>query len=331
MKIKLFLTALIGALAIQGVHAGEEWCPPDKTPMDDYGSYDDDAYCDECPDVGGQISLGYDTDYVWKGVRLARDVVWGDVNYTFANLPLSPNIGVWHLSSLGSGAVAGAPNYGGTDAYGDETNIYANVTLGGMFGIKPNIRYTHVFFPTTRGPGNPREGDSFGYVTISLVKEIFNGWNFGYSRDYSLGRSSSTYHDGGLSFGNLPSTSRNGFFHTFSLAKSFCLSDSVDLQLSGGANYNDNFWDGREFLTIGSQTGPLGNGPGPNRDAGWHNYYLRADLPIKLNCRATLTPYVAYNGTPDGWIADQLWAGPIGRNANLNDVFYGGVSLKVNF
>ncbi|MCH1409226.1 MAG: hypothetical protein L7V87_09360, partial [Verrucomicrobiales bacterium] len=60
---------------------------------------------------------------------------------------------------------------------------------------------------------------------------------------------------------------------------------------------------------------------------GWNHYYVSAALPIELNCRATLTPYVGYNGGPGGYIAD----GINGGLQNQSDILHGGVSLSVSF
>ena len=66
MKIKALLATLVGALAIQGANAGTEWVPAPSgkgcTVVDS---------CDKCEDIGGSITVGYDTDYVWKGIRWA--------------------------------------------------------------------------------------------------------------------------------------------------------------------------------------------------------------------------------------------------------------------
>ena len=116
MKIKALLATLIGAVALQGATAGT-WSPPDKggkCPVVD------------CPDIGGNISVGYDSAYLFKGVRLAHDVFWGDVNYTFDGLPFAPNIGIWHLTDLGT-----FPN----SFYGDETNIYLGLSTPSVLGF----------------------------------------------------------------------------------------------------------------------------------------------------------------------------------------------------
>ena len=304
MKIKAILAALIGAVAIQGATAGTSWAPPAK------------AKCviDDCPDIGGNISVGYDTDYVFKGVRQARDVVWGDVNYTFENLPFSPNVGVWHLTDLNNAGTL----FGPTSNYGDETNLYASINLPSILGFDSNLGYTHFLFPTQRGPspGGPW-GDGYGQLTLSLARELIWGIVGSYSADYGFG-------------GRVDS----GWMHTLALEKGFDITDAIGLDLSGGVLYNDNYWSypNAGFPGPGNVLNTFAGGTNA-RDAGWHSYFLRAGLPIALNCRATLTPYIQYNGTPDTWTGDGMvaWPARLGVNANRNDALYGGVSLNVNF
>lgn len=292
IKNKIMAALLAAGMLPVAAMAGTEWCAPSAKSCD--------SEC--CPDIGGSVSVGYDTDYVWRGVRFARDSVWADVNYTFENLPFSPNIGVWHLSSLGSGGV-------GSDAYGDETNVYAGISGPSILGFDTSLGYTGVFFPTTRGPGGPG-GDSSSRITIGASRDLFWGIGFGYAGNYDFGAT------------NAGAPALSSWFHEFSLSKSFAITDCIALDLGAEVAYNDGYWSGYGLATPGPGfAGGLGSG--------WNHYKVSAALPITLNCRTTLTPYVAYNGTPDAWIADGLNGG-VGL-ANENDVFFGGVSLGVNF
>ena len=285
MTIRTVITTLTtGILFLHGAAAGTQWQAPapDKCPIED------------CPDVGGNISVGYDSAYIWKGIRWARDSVWGDVNYTFSDLPFSPNIGVWHLSSLGSGGPFG------NDAYGDEFNAYASISLPSVLGFDRSLGYTWYTFPAAGV-----NVDSLSVPSFSLSRELLWGIEFGYTAEYFTGQSFIS-----------------DWFHTFGVSKAFELTDRVGLELSGEVGYTDDIWAGAQIT--------------PGRGSGWNHYGLRAGLPIALNCRATLTPYVAYNGSPDGWRADHLHGiGNLGggpnQGANANDVFSGGVSIGVDF
>lgn len=309
MKIKILLTALLGAVTIQGAAAGD-WCAPEpKCPID----------CS--PDFKGEITLGYDTDYIWKGVRWAGDNIWADVNYTFDCLPLSPTIGVWHLTSLGSAAgTAGAATGPGNDAYGDETNIYAGFDLPCLFGFENRFGYVLNLYPTARLPqGSPLNvGDSFQRLQFATSRDLFCGLTFNYLAEWYFGN------DANPGVG----TELDGWFHTLGLSKSFEINDCIALDLSAEASYNDGLYSGIGAIDPGAPGRAGGYG------SGWNNYMLRAALPISLNCRSTLIPYIAYNGTPDGWVADhnrQISQITDNQGANANDVFFGGVSVKVEF
>lgn len=288
MKIKTIIAALIGVLVVNGAVAGTSWCPPDKGGK---------SIVDDCPDIGGNISVGYDTAYLFKGVRRAHDVMWGDVNYTFENLPFSPNIGVWHLTDLASGRFT----------YGDETNIYMGINLPSVLRFDNALRYTHYLYPNTRGPSPGAIGDGLSELTLTMSRNLMLGFSASYSADFLWG-------------GN----GNDGWMHTFAINKGIDLTDNIGLDLSGGLLYNDNYYS--EFTNgFHPNVGNFGN------DSGWHSYFIRAGLPIALNCRATLTPYIQYNGTPDTWVADGFWPRTVGPNANRNDVFFGGVSIGVDF
>ncbi|MDF1753046.1 MAG: hypothetical protein P1U89_09750 [Verrucomicrobiales bacterium] len=288
MKIKALLATLIGAVALQGVSAGE-WCPPapDKCPVE----------C--CDDTNGEVSFGYGSDYIFYGVRLARDHVWADANYTFDGLPLPLTVGVWHLSSLGSGGAV-------SDAYGDETNLYASVALPSFCGFDASLGYKALFYPTTRQPSPGTAGDSQNELSLSISREIFCGVTLGYTAAYDFNVTD---------FNDTVLADRSGaWVHTLGLSKSVDITDCLALDLAGGVLYTDNYWE---------------NVAGATKDSGWNNYYLSASLPIALSGCATLTPYVGYSGTPDTWVADGINGGVPG--ANQNDVFHGGVSISVGF
>lgn len=292
MKIKALLATLIGAVAINGATAGE-WCPPapDKCPTE----------C--CPELAGSLSLGYDTDYVWRGVRFSRDMIWADVNYTFdiACLPVSPVIGVWHGTDLAS-----APNQ-----YGDETDIYLGVALPEMMGVSADLLYTHYFFPTARTPGgNNNGGDSFGSIALNLQKELFCGLYAGAGSEYFLG--------GGPTAG----VDMSAWYHYAEVGYGKDITDCIAFELTAGVSYSDGLMEG-----LGLASNQTGRGPG----SGWNNYYIKAGVPITIGCNATLTPYVAYNGTPDGWVAGNVNSPTVHAGTNSQDVFYGGISLNVGF
>ncbi|MEX2578037.1 MAG: hypothetical protein WD342_03185 [Verrucomicrobiales bacterium] len=277
---KTILVAIIGAMTL-GVNAGDWGKAPiaPKAPV-----------IEECYDIGGEISSGYMTDYIFYGVRFARDSVWTDVNYTFDNLMLPVNIGAWYLNSIKP-----------TGTTVDELDLYASVELGAWSGIDFSLGYVHYFFPES---GFPSYGEIGLDAAINLgFADLVAETNYALLDD--------RFGPGG----------GGGWYHQIGLERTFFVTDAVSLVLGAGVGYSDGYFSSRYYGLV----------PNPNtpRGSGWNHYYVTASLPIELNCRATLTPYIGYNGGPDTWIVDGVDAGT-GVGAQ-SDILHGGVSLSVSF
>lgn len=294
MKIKTILASLLSAVAVQGVTAGE-WCPPctDKCPVED------------CCEPSGTISMGFETDYIFYGVRLARESIWADVNYTFDALPLPVTVGVWHLSTLGSGVTSRAF---------DETDLYASVELPSIMGFDASVGYTHYFFPTDRLPQYAQGGDSTGEIHLNLSRELAFGVTGFYRGAYDFNMPSA--------FAAWPPAGQDqdsgAWIHKAGVETEVPLTDCISAVLSGGVVYTDNYWH---------------QNVGTTRTSGWNNYYLQAALPVSISSCAVVTPYVGYSGTPDTWVADGVTGMGVAGNggANANDVLHGGISVTVGF
>ncbi len=249
------------------LHAGD-WgkAPVDKTPIE------------ECIDLGGEVSVGYATDYLFHGVRFARDSVWTDVNYTFDGLALPVTVGAWYLNGI-NGSALGA-------AY-DELNLYAETAVGSYAGFDFDLGYRHYLFPEFRSNVAPFGG--YGEGSLGISRDLGFA-DFHFSSGYAFG-------GGGIA----PS----GWYHETGLERTFPLTDSIGLALGAGLAYSDGYW-------------------GPS---GWNHYYTRASLPIELNCRVTLIPYIGYSGAPDTWVVD----GAFGADQPQSDILHGGITLKVTF
>ena len=109
-------------------------------------------------DLGAEVSVGYDTDYIFRGANLGQDLLWSDVNVsTSLSDGLGLNIGAWYANP--------------TDAGDDELDIYAGVStdLGGM---SLDLGTTYYYYPGATG-GNTLEfgaalGTSIGAFDVSL-------------------------------------------------------------------------------------------------------------------------------------------------------------------
>lgn len=271
---KLLLSAMIVATTSSMVAGDWGKAPVDKTPIE------------ECVDLGGEISVGYETDYIFNGIRFARDSVWADVNYTYEGLPVPVTIGTWYLNGI-DGSAFGA-------GY-DELRLYASAELGSFAGFDFTLGYTHYIFPEFRSNFIGPDG-GYGEIGLDISRSL--GWfDIAWESNYAMG-------GGGFA--------PRGWYHQFGVEKSFGLTDSISLVLGAGIGYSDNYFAGAA----------------PNfRDSGWNHYYAKASLPIQLNCRTVLTPYIGYNGSPDTFVTD----GFIGANEPQSDILHGGVTLSVSF
>lgn len=261
------LVAVFGASAL-GLQAGDWGKAPviDKTPIE------------ECVDLGGEISVGYETDYLFKGVRFAGDSVWTDVHYTFDGLGVPITVGAWYLNGI---------NDSFPGAGYDELKLYVSAALGTFAGFDFDLGYTHYTFPEFRSNVLPLGG--YGDVTFGISRSLgFVDLKYGVA--YALGG------------GNI---APSGWFHELGAEKKFSLTEDIELVLGLGVAYSDGYWG----------------------SSGWNHYHATVSLPIRLNCRTTVTPYVGYLGAPDTWVAD----GVFGATEPQSDILHGGVSLSVSF
>ena len=116
------LLALVPAVAGDHAHAGE--------------------------DLGAEVSVGYDTDYIFRGANLGQDLLWSDVNVsTSLSDGLGLNIGAWYANP--------------TDAGDDELDIYAGVStdLGGM---SLDLGTTYYYYPGATGSNTLEFGAALG-------------------------------------------------------------------------------------------------------------------------------------------------------------------------
>lgn len=173
--------------------------------------------------------------------------------------------------------------------------MYAEAALGTFAGFDTSLSYTHTFF-TEGGNGFL---SSQGDIGLNLRRSL------GFA-DLLLG---TNY--------NVAGNGNSGWYHQAGVEKAFGLTDAASLVLGTGIGYQDSYWT-------------HGGGDG---GSGWANYYVTASLPIELNCRTTLTPYVGYNGGIDqgGGLttSDSIFSS--GGSAGGGDVLHAGVSLSVSF
>ena len=132
MKLKSFAMTSIGVLAsaMYASAGSPESAPLAPVPAPEPSS---GGLVDE---IGAEISIGYDTVYMFRGVDFGDDLVWSDVNLT---LPLSEslelNFGAWYA--------------GLADDDFTELDLYAGLTYNITDSLSVGVGFIEYFYPRT--------------------------------------------------------------------------------------------------------------------------------------------------------------------------------------
>lgn len=289
MKSLIIIPTLL-ALVISAQAGDWGKAPVDKAPV-----------VEECLDLGAVIHTGYQTHYLYKGYLFGQDAVTSGVHYRFEGLGL-PVTASMQYTNVAAGAIL-------TNATNDDLSLALRADLPSFAGFDASLGYVYHFYPedTTNRLYPSSQGELGLHLSrdlqVAVLKfDLFynnslpNAWN-----------------------GMIPGGANNDsgvWYWELGLEREFDVLGH-GLVLGGGVAYADNYW-----------------GRGPNfrnggRSSGWNHYYLEASLPVELNCRTTLTPYIGFVGAPDSWLMDGMpnWLGLSGQS----DIFHGGVNLSVSF
>lgn len=89
-------------------------------------------------EIGAEISIGYDTDYIFRGTNLGPDLLWSDVNVSSSlSEDLDLSIGAWYANVA--------------DASGaDELDIYAGLSTS-FGGMSVDFGSTYYYYPVEGG------------------------------------------------------------------------------------------------------------------------------------------------------------------------------------
>lgn len=283
------LTLLFIAISYPALSGDWGKAPVDKTPIE------------ECVDLGGVIEAGYHSDYLYKGYRFGRDSVSGSVAYTYESLALPLTLGVDYVNVVSGNRI--------TNIVNDDLALSLVAGLPSVAGIEASLSYVHHFY--AEDPNTVLWPSSNGEIGLHLAKDLSLAvlkFNLFYNLDLPNAWN-----------GTLPAVPNNdsgAWFWDLGLERSLDVFGE-ELVLGGGVAYADNYWGAAPAFQSGG------------RSSGWNHYYLRAAMPIKLNCRTVITPYLGYAGAPDGWLLDgaPYWGGFSGQS----DVLHGGVTVSVSF
>jgi len=262
-------------------------------------------------DLGITASLGYDTNHIWRGLNFGQH---------------------WVRSAVeGSILLIGGANEDGAG----NTSLDWNAQFGTFAGDQDH------FMPGGAGNASLQRlqlgaaiAHDFGPATASLGYTYYRnmgGLNINApmndGQEVSLGLATAIGPIDLASSANYDFVN-NSWYFDLNASTTIAVTDSISIVPFANIGYGKNLnW---QFARNGGIAG--GSWGGQNNITGWTAITTGIQLPIKLNSRATLTPYIAGN-LPLG-ATENL--GGTARTANFPDtpyksVLFGGVTLSVRF
>jgi len=291
-------------------------------------------------DLGITASIGYDSNYVWRGINYGQHWVRAGLNGAILLVGGAAEDGAGSTSLLWDvnyGSLAGdqdsfSPNVQGSSGAIKNTASFQRLTLGGAI--------SHDFGPASL---------SFGYSFIHNMGSLANGSGLnqifplsGYGmndiQQLTLGAQTN------LGPINLASSANydlfnGGFYFDVTARSTIAVTDSISIvphaNVGYGLHYNAGWTQASRNLIGGGAVFGGSNTTQKFGMTGFTALNVGIDFPIKLNSRATVTPYVAANLPMAGLRTFARNAGTYGgiggpQNAFTN-LIYWGVTLSVKF
>ena len=296
MKLNALLKTLgFLALAATPVVAGPS-APAPKNPI---------APAPVNDDLGITASIGYDTNYVWRGLNFGQHWVRAGLNGSILLVGGAAEDGAGSTSLLWDaqyGSLAGDQDHFMPSGQGNAS--YQRLQLG--------TAVSHDFGPASLSLG-------YRYYRNTGVLGGLGGMNDG--QEVSLGAATA------LGPINLTSSANYDFVNNYwyadiSASSTITVTDAISVVPYATIGYGHNMnW---QFARNTGVTSTWGQ----NNISNFTAITTGIQVPIKLNSRATFTPYIAVNIPMSGVQNLPLSGSP--DNA-CSTVFYGGVTLSVRF
>ena len=246
-------------------------------------------------DLGVNVGLGYHTNYIWRGVNLGQNWVDGSIGGAL---------------SLAEGTrLAWDANYGSLASQQDHINPGA-ANLG-FQRLQLGAALQKDVGPATL---------SLGYRYFRNAGDFNTAANMNDGQEVSLGLATSLGPINAATSANYDFVNDSWYFD-LDLNTNIAVTDSVSVVPFFNVGYGKNFnWQFDKSLSLLSS----GNGL-----TGWTAISTGFRFPIKLNSRATLTPYIAGN-LPLGGTSNLVIPGST-LDTPFKSVLVGGVTLSVRF
>jgi len=306
MKMNALLKTLgFLALAATPVLAGTS--PAPKNPV---------APAPENDDLGITASLGYDTNYIWRGLNVGQHWVRSAIDGTILLIGGAGEDGAGTTSlnwDAQYGSLAGDQDHMGANGF---SNSYQRLQLGAAIehDLGPaSISLGYRYFRNMGDFANP--------------EQAFPGVGMQDGQEISLGLETTLGPINVASSANYDYVNDSWYFD-FDANTVIAVTDSISVVPFVNVGYGKNLnWQSNSATFAG-----LLNGAQADDVTGWTAITTGIRVPIKLNSRATLTPYIAANlplGTTEN-IAGSSRAFGLPDTA-FKSVLFGGVTLSVRF
>ena len=208
----------------------------------------------------GEVGVGYDSDYVFRGYKLGHDHAWSQVDLmaplgkAVGGADTSLFLGAWYTTAYNDGE--------------NELDLYASLDCQfETWGL--GVGYIHYTYPNgLLGDGSSNGGETNEvWVSVGTTLDLTSS---GESPGVSVGLK--YYYDFDLEISYLEA----------SAGTSFELNESVRLNPEVGISYINN-----------------DNAPPDVEDSGFNHFFASLKLPIALTDYASLTPYVSASSPLD--------------------------------
>lgn len=335
MKLNALLKTL-GFLALAATPAVAGTAPAPKNPV---------APAPVNDDLGINASLGYDSSYVWRGVNFGSNWVRAGVDGSILliggeseDAPSTSLVWDFQYGFLAGDNDSFTPNFPGALGVGlGDHNSFQRFEFGAAFAHD-------------LGPVVLSLGYRYYYNTGDLTNPAINNFgNGGYQgmqdgQEVQLGLKTSLGPIDIASSANYDWVS-DGWYFDATASTTIAITDAISFVPSFNVGYAKNYtWqftrDSTNTFLGGGTALFAGSESGGDDISGWAAANIRFSLPIKLNSRATLVPYIALN-VPLGALQNVAQSSQssntlVGFGVNppstgFESVVYGGVTLSIRF
>ncbi|WP_395747344.1 hypothetical protein [Prosthecobacter sp.] len=307
MKLKTLLNTL-GFLALAAAPVVAGTAPAPKNPI---------APAPVNDDLGITASIGYDTNYVWRGLNFGQHWVRAGLN---GSLLLMGGASEDHAGNTYLNWDAQYGSFAGDqDHFGGVGNLsYQRLQLGASLA--------HDFGPATVSLGYRY------YHNMGALPNGTTGGNMNDGQEVNLGLTTSLGPIDLTSSANYDYVNSSWYFD-INASSTFAVTDVISIVPFATVGYGHNMtWQFARSQNTGVTSTWGGATPGPTNVTGFTALTTGIRFPIKLNSRATLIPYIAGNipmGTT-GNLAGAVRAAGASDNP-YKSVLFGGVTLSISF